>query len=80
VIQLDSLGRRLTEEEQLEDRHAVMREAWRFATEDAADAYRRWAGAPRELRSDAYCAYMAAADREAAAAKLLEAVACGEAG
>ena len=71
MIQLDSSGKTLGADEELADRRAVMRQAWRFAQEDAVAAYRRWAGAPAKLRADAYCVYVAAADREAAAAVML---------
>jgi hypothetical protein len=74
VIQLDSSGNMLSADEELPDRRAVMRQAWRLAHEDAVAAYRRWAGAPAKLRADAYCVYVATADREAAAAVMLHTV------
>ena len=42
-------------------------EAWELALEDLGDAYLSWRNADPEDRADAYCAYVAAADREAAA-------------
>lgn len=48
-------------------------EAWHLAREDARDACRRWLDARRDDRARAYCVYVAAADREAAAGALLSA-------
>jgi hypothetical protein len=54
-------------------------EAWQLACEDVVDAYLGWRSAGREDRADAYCAYVAAADREAAAEEfvLLQAYGAG---
>ena len=43
-------------------------EAWVSARDDAASAYRAWANADRERQAEAYAVYVAAADREGAAA------------
>jgi hypothetical protein len=43
-------------------------EAWEVARADALLAYRAWGGAVDCDKGDAYAAYVAAADREAAAA------------
>ncbi len=48
-------------------------EAWQLAREDARDACRAWLDARKEDRERAYWAYVAAADREAAAGALLSA-------
>jgi hypothetical protein len=45
--------------------------AWRAASDEALRAYDAWRDAKRDTRSDAYCVYLAAADREAAAAEAL---------
>ena len=50
-----------------------LEEAWRIACQDVADAYRHWCLAPSEQRRDAYAVYLAAADREGAAADHLRA-------
>lgn len=42
-------------------------QAWELAREDASDACLGWREAGDEDRADAYSAYVAAADREAAA-------------
>jgi hypothetical protein len=52
-------------------------EAWELAREDVDDAYLRWCSAGHGDRADAYCAYLAAADREAAAEDFVRAQACG---
>jgi hypothetical protein len=49
-------------------RREEFRHAWCTATNEAALAYRRWCSAAAEGKRDAYAVYMAAADREAAAA------------
>lgn len=54
-------------------------EAWELAREDVDDAYLRWCSAGRGDRADAYCAYVAAADREAAAEDFVRAQASGAA-
>jgi hypothetical protein len=54
-------------------------EAWALACEDAADAYLDWESADREDRADAYCAYLAAVDRETAAMEFLRTHAAGAA-
>jgi hypothetical protein len=46
-------------------------EAWRDAFADALDAYRAWRDAPRDGASEAFTVYVAADDREAAAAAAL---------
>lgn len=48
-------------------------EAWELACEDASDAYLDWWDADHADRADAYSAYVAAADREAAAGNYLRA-------
>lgn len=48
-------------------------EACELAHEDADEAYRRWRNAAPRDRAEAYCAYVAAADREAAAERFLSA-------
>lgn len=40
--------------------------AWRRAREEAADAYAAWCECSTDERGDAYAAFLAAADREAA--------------
>jgi hypothetical protein len=52
---------------------ATLWEAWLLARDDAGAAYRAWSRASREPRAEAYWAYVAAADREAAAAAHLRA-------
>ena len=74
MIQLDDSGRLLPAAERCTDRPAVMRQAWRLAHQDAERAYRDWAAARPHRRGDAYIAYVAAADREAAAVDALQAV------
>jgi hypothetical protein len=54
------------------DSRATLWAAWQLACEEAGDAYRAWSRAPREPRAEAYWAYVAAADREAAAAENLQ--------
>jgi len=49
----------------------VFEHPWQAAAEDAAQAYRAWCDAPRAQREDAYAAYRAAEEREAAAAEEL---------
>jgi O-acetyl-ADP-ribose deacetylase (regulator of RNase III) len=44
---------------------------WEAAAEEAADAYQAWCEAPRAQRDDAFAAYRAAEEREAAAAEAL---------
>ena len=46
-------------------------DAWVFAENDVEVALARWWAAPRELKADAYAAYVAALDREACAADVL---------
>ena len=41
---------------------------WRAAAADVERAYRHWCSAPRRSRSEAYAIYVAAMNREAAAA------------
>jgi len=55
-------------------------EAWELAREDVDDAYLRWWSADRGDRADAYCAYVAAADREASAEDFVRAQASRAAG
>jgi hypothetical protein len=43
--------------------------AWREAAEDARLAYQAWCDADRSVAADAYAVFVAAADREAAAAE-----------
>ncbi len=45
--------------------------AWRGANEEATRAYERWRDAAPERRSESYCVYLAAADREGAAVDVL---------
>ncbi len=45
--------------------------AWRDASHEATRAYERWRDAAPEDRSESYCVYLAAADREGAAADVL---------
>jgi len=49
-------------------------DAWMFAEADATLAIAAWEAAPAEEKGDAYAAYVAALDRETAAAHLLAAV------
>ncbi len=49
-------------------------DAWRDAAANVDDAYRRWCAAPRADRSDGHAAYLAAVEREAAAATYLRVV------
>ena len=51
----------------------ALEDAWRFACQDAADAYGHWCVVPSAQRAEAYTVYLAAADREAAAADHLRA-------
>lgn len=46
-------------------------DAWDLAREDAGDAYQTWSDAAAADRADAHRVYVAAADRESAAARLL---------
>jgi hypothetical protein len=46
--------------------------AWCDAAADATLAYEAWRAAPTDRRAEAYAVYIAAADREAAAADYLE--------
>jgi len=50
-----------------------LRHAWRTAQWDAIRAYADWCAAPPAAREDAYVVYVAAADREGAAAAVWEA-------
>ncbi len=45
--------------------------AWRGAAAEATRAYERWRDADSEGRSESYCVYLAAADREGAAVDVL---------
>jgi hypothetical protein len=45
--------------------------AWRGANAEATRAYERWRDAAPERRSESYCVYLAAADREGAAVEVL---------
>ena len=49
----------------------VLEHPWHAAAEEAALAYQAWCDAPRAQREDAYAAYRAAEEREAAAAEEL---------
>ena len=69
MIQLDTSGNELPPDERLADRRDVMRRAWHLACEDALGAYRAWCDAARTAKADAHAAFVAAADREAAAAE-----------
>ena len=51
-------------------RHDIQH-AWTAARDEAAAAYDGWCAAPWSRKRDAYAAYVAAADREEAAASLL---------
>lgn len=53
-------------------RPAELYDAWLFAEADATLALAAWWEAPSDAKRDAYAAYVAAADREAHAADLLE--------
>jgi hypothetical protein len=53
-------------------RAADLFDAWIFAESDATLALANWRAAPSERKADAYAAYVAAVDREAQAASLLE--------
>lgn len=67
-ISLDTIRRTPAPGLPLHDGSEELREAWKSARDQALLAYRVWSdAAPREKR-DAYVAYIAAADREAAAA------------
>jgi hypothetical protein len=48
-----------------------LRVAWREACLDLRVAYHHWRDGERSARAEAFAAYVAAADREAAAAKAL---------
>jgi len=50
-----------------------LRDAWLTARGDALRAYAGWCAAPPAARGDAYAAYVAATDREGAAAAAWEA-------
>ena len=54
--------------------HAGALEAWREAEDDVGDRWRQFLAADREGRRFAFAAYVAALDREAAAAEDLTAV------
>ncbi len=54
-------------------RAVELRDAWRTAQWDAMRAYADWCAAPLATREDARVAYMAAADREGAAAAVWQA-------
>jgi hypothetical protein len=45
--------------------------AWQDATDDAWKAYATWRDVPQQRKPEAYCVYLAAADREDAAADAL---------
>jgi hypothetical protein len=53
-------------------RPADLFDAWMFAEADAALALARWRSARRAEKADAYAVYLAALDREAQAARMLE--------
>jgi hypothetical protein len=53
-------------------RPADLFDAWLFAETDATLALAAWQAAPRAEKSDAHAAYLAALDREAHAAEVLE--------
>jgi hypothetical protein len=53
-------------------RPADLYDAWLFAAADATLALAAWRSAPRPEKPDAHVAYLAALDREAHAAKVLE--------
>jgi len=46
-------------------------DAWRDARDEAADAYAAWSAASRYGADEAYAVFLAAGDREAAAAEAL---------
>jgi hypothetical protein len=46
-------------------------DAWRDARDDALDAYRAWRASSRYRAAEAFAVYLAADDREAAAAQAL---------
>lgn len=46
--------------------------AWAAACGEARAAYRAWSAAPTEGKRDSYAVYLAAAERESAAARVLE--------
>lgn len=48
-------------------------DAWVAACDHSRDAYDAWRDAPRESQAEAYAVYVAAADRESAAAAALAA-------
>jgi hypothetical protein len=50
---------------------AAFRDAWQAARDDATLAYRCWCHAGADTKRDAYAVYLAASDREAAAAAAL---------
>ena len=52
-------------------REEALRDAWRSAADDAAAAYAAWSDAAVRHRRTTYAVYLAAADREAAAAREL---------
>lgn len=49
--------------------------AWSDAADDAQAAYLAWCDAERAIRADAFAVYLAALDREEAAARALQGVA-----
>ena len=51
--------------------HDQLRADWRSASADALAAYRSWSLAPRAFSADVFAAYVAALDREEAAANHL---------
>ena len=53
-------------------RPAELFDAWLFAEADATLALATWKSAPRDDKGDAYAAYVAALDREATAAGVLQ--------
>ena len=53
-------------------RPADLYDAWLFAEADATLALAAWRSAPRGFKADAHVAYVAACDREAHAASVLE--------
>jgi hypothetical protein len=65
---IDELSRLLPIPRDVDDDLVV---AWRSAKNDAALAYDRWCDAARNRKPETYWVYLAAADREGAAAEAL---------
>jgi hypothetical protein len=69
LVESDSRGRAALTLRELQP--IDLRDAWLYAEAQAGVALHAWFSAPRYERQDAYAAYVAALDREEAAATLL---------